>query len=440
MKPHFYLVIIIGLFINQHLVTAQIAFAPAIPYSVGRNPRAVTAADVNGDGKVDLIIANASDDALLVLTNNGSGILVSNATYTVGFIPTDVIAADVNGDGNVDLICTDEINLPSQLTVLTNNGSGGFVLASTLNVYGKPTWLMSADINGDGKLDLISANYMPNTIEVFTNKGSGVFSASSTNIVIGPQGTVTSVAVADVNGDGKLDLIAGTPTSSTSSGTLVVFTNNGSSIFVSNATYNVGSSPRSVIVADVNGDGYMDLICANALTNTLSVLTNNGTGVFGSNATYTVGYEPYWVIAADVNNDGKLDLVCANRDNTLTVLTNDGSGNFTLACTPQAGSAGEPSVVAADVNGDGHLDLIVTDTGNNTVSVLISVPTLAINSSVANALVSWPSFWTNWTLQQNFDLTTTNWSASSGIVDDGTNKNLTITPPQGNLFFRLLHL
>jgi len=209
--------------------------------------------------------------------------------------------------------------------------------------------------------------------------------------------------------------------------------------FRPDTTYNVGSSPRSVIAADVNGDGSMDLICANALTNTLSVLTNNGNGVFGSNATYTVGYEPYWVIATDVNNDGKLDLVCANRDNTLSVLTNDGNGNFTLACTPQAGSAGEPSVVAADVNGDGHWDLICTSTGNNTMSVLVSVPTLAINSSGNDTLVSWPSFWTNWVLQQNFDLTTTNWSTNAGIVDNGMKKSLTITPPADNSFFRLQH-
>jgi hypothetical protein len=230
----------------------------------------------------------------------------------------------------------------------------------------------------------------------------------------------------------------------------LVLTNNGSGGFGSNATYTVGEDPRSVLAVDVNGDGKVDLVCVNSsyspysqTNGTLSVLTNNGSGVFGSNATYAVGYIPYWVVSADVNGDGKPDLICANSDNTLSVLTNDGFGHFALACSPQVGSAEEPSLVAADVNDDGHVDLISVNNGGsppgNTVSVLINVPTLAINPSSNNAIVSWPSSWTNWTLQQDSDLTTTNWSASSGVSDNGTNKSLTISSPSANLFFRLSH-
>jgi hypothetical protein len=190
----------------------------------------------------------------------------------------------------------------------------------------------------------------------------------------------------------------------------------------------------------------VDLISANGYDNTLSVLTNDGSGGFVLASTLSVGLDPTWVTAADVNGDGKPDLICANfNDNTLSVLTNDGSGGFSLAVTCVVGEHPRWGV-AADVNGDGKVDLVSANAGpaplistGGTLSVLLNVPTLAINNSSSGIEVSWPSSWTNWTLQQNLDLTTTNWLASDDISDNGTNKGLNITSPTGNLFFRLLH-
>ena len=152
------------------------------------------------------------------------------------------------------------------LTLLTNNGSGGFGFSARLNVGLYPNCIAVGDINGDGELDLITANYGTNTLTVLTNNGSGVFG--------------------------------------------------------SNATLVVGNGPFSVAAVDLNGDGKLDLISANYDDGTLTVLTNNGGGAFGFNATIAVGTHPAQVVAADVNGDGKPDLICANEgDNTLTVLT-----------------------------------------------------------------------------------------------------------------------
>jgi hypothetical protein len=204
----------------------------------------------------------------------------------------------------------------------------------------------------------------------------------------------------------------------------------------------VGSSPISVTAADINGDGKVDLICANYGSNTLSVLTNNGSGGFVNAGTYTVGTNPVSVAAADVNGDGRMDLICANYgSNTLSVLTNNRSSHFVTAGTYAVGV--HPwSVTTADVNGDGKPDLISANFGANTLSILVNTstfppPKLAISHSAGSVIVSWPSSLWGWALQQNTNPATTNWSASSGVTNNGTNKNLSLASPMGDLFFRL---
>ncbi|MDE3068357.1 MAG: VCBS repeat-containing protein, partial [Verrucomicrobiota bacterium] len=144
--------------------------------------------------------------------------------------------------------------------------------------------------------------------------------------------------------------------------------------FVLSSSPIVGNQPNSVVTVDVNGDGKVDLICANGLDNTLSVLTNDGSGDFTLASTLNVGGFPYGVAAADVNGDGKMDLICGNPNaNALTVLTNDGSGGFAIASTPAAGIQAEYPI-AADVNGDGKVDLVCANASSissaNTITVL----------------------------------------------------------------------
>jgi hypothetical protein len=274
-----------------------------------------------------------------VLTNGASGVNI-----------TGTFSGNGAGITGVDLR---SVNTLGVITFTTNYGN--FVLASTPGVGVGPSCVVAADVNGDGKLDLISANSYGSTLTVLTNNGSGSFGSNATlNVGNEP----VWVVAADVNGDGKLDLIS----ANANTNTLTVLTNNGSGGFVLSATLTVGNSPDQVIAADVNGDGKVDLITANEDDNTLTVLTNNGSGGFVLAATLNVGSGATSVAAADVNEDGKLDLISANYiDSTLTVLTNDGSGGFVLAATLNVGNTlGDTpyDVVAADVNGDGMVDLI----------------------------------------------------------------------------------
>jgi hypothetical protein len=436
------------------LLHAQIAFAPPTSYAVNSNAVWVTAADVNGDGAPDLLIANGN---ILIMTNNGHGEFGSNAVFSAGFLSGTVTAADLNNSGKPDLIWTDITEPHPRMIVYTNNGSGIFgsnAVYATGNSPGPP---LAVDVNGDGYLDLICANGADKTLSVYTNNGNGTFQLASTPQA-GSQGGTISLIAADVNGDGKPDLIcanAGSYSSIVAGNTLSVMTNGGGGHFQLASTPVVDGKPQSLVAMDINGDGSMDLICACA-NDTLSVLTNNGTGIFGSSTNYIIGSYPLSLTAADFNGDGKLDLILANYDyppvieNTLTILTNNGNGGFTIASSPVVGL--DPnSVAVADVNGDGKLDLISGNSGQydtdpsvgyftaESVSVLVSVPTLNYNLSNQDLMVSWPSSWTNWTLLQNPDLATTNWSASAGVVNDGTNKSFAVSSSANNLFFRLAH-
>jgi hypothetical protein len=429
-------------------------------YIVQSGADCVTIADVNGDGSLDIICANYGyrpgdpgapggwNNTLTVLTNSGSGIFSSNATLIVGTGPTIIVAADVNGDGKPDLISANQTD--NTLTVLTNNGSGGFGFDATLPVGSKPLGLIAADVNGDGRLDLVCANNGTNTLTVLTNNGSGIFGSNAT-VTVG--NLPYSIAAADVNGDGKLDLIC----ANQNDNTLTVLTNNGNGIFGYNATLNVGKTPDCVVAADVNGDGKPDLISVNWFDGTMTVLTNNGSGGFGFNATLAVGKHPSTVAAADFNGDGKVDLICANTYDgggglgTLTVYTNNWNGGFGLNTTiTTVGSV--PNVWAGDFNGDGKMDLACPNFYDGTVTVLrntsvfpapTSTPTLTMNLQGNGVRVAWPSVSPGWSLQETADLRKPAWLPSGyvgyGIADDGTNKSLTLPFPVGNHFFRLIH-
>jgi hypothetical protein len=388
-------------------------------------PDGLAMADVNGDGKLDLICANYGfrwaapgepggwSTALTVLTNDGSGGFGINAALTVGQGPTSVVAADVNGDGKPDLITANETD--NTLTVLTNNGSGLFGWQATPATGSRPHGLVAMDVNGDGKQDLCFVNSGANTVMVLTNNGSGGLGIHATNTV-GSQ--PLSLTALDVNGDGKPDLV----TANKNDDSLTVLTNEGSGGFGFSATLLVGHNPDGVAAADVNNDGEPDLISVNWGGNTMTVLTNNGSGGFGFNATLSVGSYPSSVAAADVNGDGWLDLICANSgDNNLTVLTNNRSGGFGFNTT--LGTGRIPNVWAADFNGDGKPDLACPNFQDGTVTVLLNTTVFSPQTDLLSSFDSDADGWVGIDVQgPPYDIVThgpyaLNWFATGGDPD-----------------------
>jgi uncharacterized membrane protein len=367
----------------------------------------VAVADVNGDGKPDLLVANAcinstpdgtctADGSVGVLLGNGDGTFQAVVLYDSGGQAAQSVAvADVNGDGRLDLLVTNLFS--STVGVLLGNGDGTFRSAVTYDSGGvNPFSVAVGDVNGDGKPDLVVANSNTATVGVLLGNGNGTFQSA---MIYGPLTFgARSVAVADVNGDGKPDLVVG-------SGffTVQVLLGNGDGTFQSGASYNSGGfGALSVAIVDVSGDGKPDLVVANCAPNAsngcggtsangvVGVLLGNGDGTFQSVITYdSGGKDDASVAVADVNGDGKPDALVAHGcdasgdcgNGTVGVLLGNGDGTFESAVTYNSGGllgGGATSVAVADVNEDGKPDLLVANScasticTNGTVGVLLN--------------------------------------------------------------------
>jgi hypothetical protein len=332
-------------------------------FAAGSDPTCVAAADVNRDGKPDLVIANFFDNTVSVLLGNGDGTFQNQTTFATGSFPRSVAVADVNGDGKPDLVVANFYG--PTVSVLLGNGDGTFQNPTTFATGSYPNSVAVADVNRDGTPDLVVANAVDNTVGVLLGNGDGTFQNQTTFATgLNP----TSVAVADVNRDGKPDLVV----ANLYDETVGVLLGNGDGTFQNQTTFATGPYPNSVAVADVNRDGKPDLVVANFNGNTVSVLLGNGDGTFQNQATFATGSNPNSVAVVDVNRDGKPDLVVANLyANTMGVLLGNGDGTF-QSQTPFDTGLYPNFVAVADVNRDGTPDLIVANSGGNTVSVILN--------------------------------------------------------------------
>ncbi len=365
-----YAIIIFLLCVSVSQASA-VSFQGAAVYSVGSGPYSVTAADLNGDGKPDLAVANVNSNNVSILLGNGNGTFQAAVNYGAGSGPFSVTAADLNGDGKLDLAVANYSS--NNVSILLGNGNGTFQAAVNYDVGTSPYSVTAADLNGDGKPDLAVANASSNNVSILLGNGNGTFQAA---VNYGAGSGSFSVTAADLNGDGKPDLAV----ANYSSNNVSILLGNGNGTFQAAVNYGVGTSPYSVTIADLNGDGKPDLAVANYSSNNVSILFGNGNGTFQAAVNYGAGSGPFSVTAADLNGDGKPDLAVANASsNNVSILLGNGNGTFQAAVNYGAGS-GPISVTIADLNGDGKPDLAVANYNSNNVSVLINTM-LRINSS-----------------------------------------------------------
>ncbi len=402
-------------------------FLPAVTYAAGQYPDGVAVADVNGDGRPDLVVANGcltssdcNSSAVSVLLGNGDGTFQSAVIYNTGEIDaTSIAVGDLNGDGHPDIVvangCEDGICAHGGLSVLLGKGDGTFQSAATYSSGGTlPSSVVIGDVNGDGHSDLVVANWQSHSVGVLLGNGDGTFQAPVTyDAGFDPDSVVTG----DVNGDGHPDLVLADlclPSGDCSTGGVSVLLGKGDGTFQARVTYSSGGAAAfSAAIGDVNGDGHPDLVVGNLYYGIFSnggvgVLLGNGDGTFQDPATYDAGPGGNSVEIADTNGDGHPDLVtnvAVNRCNGIcsgevSLMLGNGDGTFpTLDGYPSGGFTGDgieengnaPNAVAiADVNGDGSLDVLAVNSCGNSDSTCSNGGTVGVllNNSAAPATIT----------------------------------------------------
>jgi hypothetical protein len=365
-----------------------VEFKPAASYSVGTSPGAVAIGDFNGDGKPDLVVANAGNAGLAddgnvsVLLGNGDGTFQAAVKVAAGKNPASIVAGDFNGDGKLDLAVSNRGDPTSgagaAVIILLGKGDGSFQAPTTLALQFTPVAVVAGDFNGDLKLDLAIAGSLStfNGVVVLLGNGDGSFQA--------PVETVLSrvpsfMVVNDFNGDGKPDLAVSRLFG------VDLLLGNGDGSFQIAPTPALGIFVGYLASADFNLDHKADLLVRRAgfcfshcQPAQFSVFLGNGDGTLQTAHTVGPGVA---ATVADFDGDGKPDLALASPG-SVNVLVGNGDGSFQAPVNFAAGG-GALLMAAGDLNGDKAPDLVLTDSGANTANVLLNTGT---DFSIASSL------------------------------------------------------
>lgn len=359
--------------VSVFLGTGTGSFAPAAHYGVGANPHAAVIGDFNGDTRLDIATADGGGGVSVIL-GAGNGLFGAFASFTAGGNPRDLERGDFNGDAKPDLVVTNEGT--SSLSVLLGNGAGGFGTATHFAVGAQPQSVSVGDLNGDGKLDLAIPSKSDNLVSILLGLGDGSFTAQA-NVPLASTGS-TAVLV-DLSADGKLDLAVASGLVIANGGGVSVFGGSGTGAFGAASGY-ISTNVFGIAVTDLNGDAKPDLIGASPGSNTIVVAINNSASLVVSpsaNAERTSSYflrkSPLWInrqssatayshaIYADVDQDGDADFIRTFSNNAdrypVQVMINNGNETFSDQTVARIVGS-QPGVLVArkllcgDYNGD----------------------------------------------------------------------------------------
>lgn len=373
----FFILVFFNFFIFK--TNAQVCFTPAVGYASTTNPQALVSADVNGDGKIDLAVANYGSDNVSILLGNGTGGFTAATYFPVGDGPVAILSEDFNKDGKKDLALTNMLG--NSVSILLGNGTGGFILDTTIAVGENPFSIIHADFNTDGKIDLAVGNYQSSNVSILMGDGLGGFTASAFASTFHLRALTSS----DFNTDGKPDLAVVGVSGNFGS----IYLGDGVGNFTANGTFPLHNPAYIILSSDFNGDGKADLSVPIDGYH-LSILLGNGSGGFAPATDVIVDSAGYGYTSADMadfNLDGKLDFVLChtitNSPGKISVSLGDGAGNFGKVTTFTVG-LNAYAVAQGDFNGDGKSDLATANYDGHDVSILLNKPLVVTASASAD--------------------------------------------------------
>jgi len=344
-------------------------------------PEAIVAADLNGDGQPDVVVADAVNNVVSVALRNPDGTFGPKTDYAMGFETYAAVAADVNNDGIPDIVVGGWGN-----AVLLGNGDGTFTQGPVTPYFGiAEVGMTVADLDGDGNLDVATVNYQYNRVAVSLGNGDGSFQPLVRySVDYSPQ----AIAAADFNGDGKLDLVVsnscGNDSNCNGNGTVTILLGNGDGTFQPQTRYDSGMDSPFMVVGDFNHDNNPDVAVANFCTDytvrqagctnagAISILLGNGDGTLAAAVAYPTAPGARRIVAADFDGDGNLDLATANEiGQNVSVLFGNPDGTFQPRIDVAIGKI-LWTIAAADLDGGGRADLLVPS-HDGYLTVLLSI-------------------------------------------------------------------
>ena len=368
----------IGFILHGSTTEAQtIAFDPETQYEVGHVPEAVALGDLNGDGKIDVVVANSAADgetggnSISVLLGNSTGIFTRAGNFPVnGTRPEGVTIALIDSDSNLDVVTNNFTS--NDVSVLLGKGDGTFENPRLLSVPGGPRFVVAGDFNGDGANDLATSDYDDDKVTSLRGSADGNFTISTT-IPVG--NSPEMLAVANLTPDGILDLL----TCNRFGDTITPLSGNGDGTFTPGTPHEVGKEPRFLIASDLNGDGLDDVVVANNSSHTITIEKNEGSLTFsGANTLRFTNpsillLEPVYLAEADMNDDGDRDLLATYAESGAFTIFPQSHGAFDYGTPSTIQSGTTPvGIAAADFNSDGTTDVVVANANDETANVYLS--------------------------------------------------------------------